>query len=55
MVSSSQNGELLYNGSVEDLLAQHPQESLETIYLKMAGRSAEEGHLLTDVAEEFHE
>lgn len=49
------NGELLYNGSVEDLLAQHPQESLETIYLKMAGRSAEEGHLLTDVAEEFHE
>lgn len=49
------NGELLYNGSVNDLLAQHPDESLETIYLKMAGRTSEEGHLLTEVAEDLHE
>lgn len=47
-------GELLYNGSVDDLLAQSPNESLETIYLKMAGRLSQEGHLLEDV-EESHE
>lgn len=33
-------GELIYNGTVKDLLAQHPNESLETIYLGMAGREA---------------
>lgn len=33
-------GELIYNGSVETLLAQFPDESLETIYLKMAGRQS---------------
>jgi ABC-2 type transport system ATP-binding protein len=41
-------GELLYNGSVEELLATAPAESLESIYLKMAGRHAQE-------AEVFHE
>ncbi|XUD13467.1 ABC transporter ATP-binding protein [Enterococcus sp. AZ170] len=34
-------GELIYNGSVDELLAQSPNESLETIYLKMAGRQAD--------------
>lgn len=34
-------GELIYNGSVDDLLAQSPNESLEGIYLKMAGRQAD--------------
>ncbi|EAC9490914.1 ABC transporter ATP-binding protein, partial [Listeria monocytogenes] len=38
-------GELLYNGSVADLLAQHPSLSLETIYLQMTGRSQEEAIL----------
>ena len=38
-------GELIYNGSVENLLAQSPNESLETIYLKMAGRQANESQL----------
>lgn len=33
-------GELIYNGSVADLLAESPNESLETIYLKMAGRQS---------------
>lgn len=31
-------GKLIYNGTVADLLAQSPDESLESIYLKMAGR-----------------
>ena len=31
------NGELLYNGSVIDLLTSSPETSLETIYLKMTG------------------
>lgn len=34
-------GKLIYNGSVEALLKEHPAESLETIYLKMAGRPQE--------------
>ncbi|GAF39316.1 ABC transporter, ATP-binding protein [Agrilactobacillus composti DSM 18527 = JCM 14202] len=34
-------GELIYNGSLDDLLATEPNESLETIYLKMAGRQAD--------------
>lgn len=34
-------GELIYNGSVADLLAQSPNESLESIYLKMAGRQSD--------------
>ncbi|QBO35064.1 ABC transporter ATP-binding protein [Periweissella cryptocerci] len=31
-------GELIYNGTMTDLLATQPTESLETIYLQMAGR-----------------
>lgn len=39
-------GELIYNGNTDDLLAQSPGESLEAIYLKMAGRKSEvEEHL----------
>ncbi|MGX7163443.1 ABC transporter ATP-binding protein [Enterococcus massiliensis] len=34
-------GELIYNGSVTELLQQSPNETLETIYLKMAGRQGE--------------
>ncbi|KAF1305769.1 ABC transporter ATP-binding protein [Enterococcus saccharolyticus] len=34
-------GELLYNGSVADLLATAPSQSLEAIYLQMAGRQEE--------------
>lgn len=41
-------GELIYNGSVEDLLKEHPEESLETIYLEMAGRKQEEKELNLD-------
>jgi ABC-2 type transport system ATP-binding protein len=39
-------GELLYNGSVDALLAQNPDLSLEAIYLKMTGRSAEDSSLI---------
>lgn len=35
-------GELIYNGSVTELLQQSPNETLETIYLKMAGRQGEQ-------------
>lgn len=31
-------GEVLYDGTIEDLQAQNENQSLETIYLKMAGR-----------------
>ncbi|MGX7067604.1 ABC transporter ATP-binding protein [Vagococcus fluvialis] len=41
-------GELIYNGSVEDLLKEYPEESLETIYLEMAGRKQEEKELNVD-------
>lgn len=34
-------GELIYNGNTDDLLAQSPGESLEAIYLKMAGRQSD--------------
>lgn len=33
-------GNLLYDGSVSDLLATHPNQSLETIYLSLTGRQA---------------
>ena len=33
-------GEVLYNGTTGDLQAQNENESLETIYLKMAGRTS---------------
>lgn len=35
-------GELIYVGSIEELKALHPEESLETIYLEMAGRQKED-------------
>lgn len=41
-------GELIYNGSVEDLLKEYPEESLETIYLEMAGRKQEVKELNLD-------
>lgn len=47
-------GELIYNGSVDDLLAEHPNESLESIYLKMAGRQAN-GDLVAEIEEDAHE
>lgn len=34
-------GELIYNGTVTDLLAQSPNESLESIYLKMTGKASD--------------
>lgn len=34
-------GQVLYNGTIQDLQAQNENESLETIYLKIAGREAE--------------
>lgn len=34
-------GELIYNGTVTELLNQSPNESLESIYLKMAGRNSD--------------
>lgn len=35
-------GDILYNGTIEDLQAQNENESLETIYLRIAGREADE-------------
>lgn len=34
-------GEILYNGTIEELQAQNENESLETIYLRIAGREAQ--------------
>ena len=45
-------GELIYNGSVSDLLEQSPNESLETIYLKMAGRQGAQSAKLEREADE---
>lgn len=36
------NGEILYDGTVEELQAENEDQSLETIYLKMAGRTPAE-------------
>ncbi|MGC6769425.1 ABC transporter ATP-binding protein [Enterococcus sp. LJL128] len=47
-------GELIYNGSVENLLAQSPNESLESIYLKMAGRQAD-AQILADIEGDSYE
>ncbi|MFC4770477.1 ABC transporter ATP-binding protein [Enterococcus hermanniensis] len=41
-------GELLYNGSVVDLLDAHPKESLESIYLQMTGRQSD-GELIEEL------
>ncbi len=46
-------GQLIYTGSVEQLLAQHPQQSLEAIYLQMAGRLTDD-HLV-DALEGEHD
>lgn len=35
-------GEILYDGTTQDLLTQNENESLETIYLKLAGRQSED-------------
>lgn len=35
-------GNVLYDGTIQDLQAQNEQESLETIYLKLAGRKEKE-------------
>ncbi|GAA3011106.1 ABC transporter ATP-binding protein [Tetragenococcus solitarius] len=34
-------GQLIYNGTVSDLLAQAPNESLETVYLKLTGKASD--------------
>lgn len=47
-------GELIYNGSVADLLAKNPNESLEEVYLKMAGRQ-NTGELISELEEDVHE
>ena len=47
-------GELIYNGTTDDLLATSPGESLEAIYLKMAGRKADH-ELVADLEESAHE
>jgi ABC-2 type transport system ATP-binding protein len=47
-------GELIYNGSVDNLLQDYPNESLERVYLKMAGRQAD-GDLITEIEEPAHE
>ena len=47
-------GELIYNGNTDDLLAQSPGESLEAIYLKMAGRQSD-GNTLARLEGEAHE
>lgn len=46
-------GELIYNGSVDQLLAEHGNRSLEDIYLEMAGRQ-EDSHLVEDLEGEQH-
>lgn len=47
-------GQLIYNGSVKELMAQHAGESLEDIYLKMAGRQGD-SHLVDDIEGDSHE
>lgn len=47
-------GQLIYTGSVTELLAQHENETLEQIYLQMAGRQ-DDGHLIDDIEGDHHE
>lgn len=47
-------GVLIYNGSVQDLLDQNNDESLEEIYLKMAGRQSS-AELVDDIEGDIHE
>lgn len=44
-------GELIYNGTVDALLESAGDESLESVYLKMAGRQSENGHNAEPVQE----
>ena len=46
-------GELIYNGSVQNLLNQHENESLEEIYLGMAGR-IDDQEMVDDIEGESH-
>lgn len=46
-------GELIYNGSVDELLAESPNESLEAIYLKMAGRQSDELLSMVEAGETY--
>lgn len=41
-------GEVLYNGTIDELQAQNKNESLETIYLRIAGREADNQELTND-------
>lgn len=41
-------GKLIYNGSVKALLAGYPDQSLESIYLQMAGRSSDQALLAVE-------
>ncbi|WP_300559334.1 ABC transporter ATP-binding protein [Companilactobacillus sp.] len=47
-------GQLIYNGTVQDLLDQHPGQSLENIYLGMAGRTDDE-QLVSDIEGRHHD
>ncbi|MGG5372796.1 ABC transporter ATP-binding protein [Enterococcus sp. AZ196] len=47
-------GELIYNGSVDNLLQDYPNETLESVYLKMAGRQAADGDV-SEYEEAAHE
>ncbi|MFD2308266.1 ABC transporter ATP-binding protein [Enterococcus termitis] len=47
-------GELIYNGSVANLLEESPNESLEAIYLKMVGRQSD-AQVDSDSAGEMYE
>jgi len=46
-------GQLIYNGSVGNLLSRHENESLEDIYLQMAGRQ-NDSHLVADIEGDNH-
>lgn len=48
-------GEMIYNGSVDALLAESPNQSLESIYLQMVGRQADENQMLRELAGDEHE
>lgn len=47
-------GKLIYNGTVQDLLDQHPGQSLESVYLGMAGRTDDE-QLVSDIEGRHHD
>ena len=44
-------GQLLYFGTIEQLKDLHPEQSLESIYLGLAGRKDESEHLLEEVGD----